>query len=158
MPLSLVTSVTRLTLAKVAGVFVFWGWLRTNQGKQERSLMDVIITSKTLQVTQALRAAAVRQAEKLFRFGKKILKVRVSLEVVNRKKNDLQATIVQYQVDLPGRRIVVRRKARDMYEALVDAASSAARQVRKTKEKRLFFKRGYRSAFATVPVDRYYGK
>lgn len=118
--------------------------------------MDVIVTSKTLQVTQALRAAAIRQAEKLFRFGKKVLKVRVSLELVTRKRNDLQATIVQYQVELPGRQIIVRRKARDMYEALVDAASSAARQVRKAKERQMYFKRGYRSAYASLPVDSYW--
>jgi ribosomal subunit interface protein len=109
--------------------------------------MDVIVTSKTLQVTQALRAMAARQAQKLFRLGKKILRVRVSLEAVAKKKNDMTATIVQYHVELPGKDIVVRRKARDMYEALVDAASSAARQVRKVKERQITFKRGYRSAF-----------
>lgn len=115
--------------------------------------MDVIVTSKTLQVTQALRAAAIRQAEKLFRFGKKVIKVRVTLEKVTRKRHDIQATIVQYQVELPGKRIIVRRKAQDMYEALVDAASSAARQVRKVKEKQLHFKRGYRSAYIALPVE-----
>lgn len=120
--------------------------------------MDVIITSKTLHVTQALRAAAVRQAEKLFRFGKKVMKVRVSLELVTRKKGNSQTAVVQYQVELPGKLIVVRRKAHDMYEALVDAASSAARQVRKVKEKQLFFKRGYRSAYATLPVRSEFGE
>lgn len=114
--------------------------------------MDVIVTSKTLQVTQALRAMASRQAQKLFRLGKKILRVRVSLESVARRKNDATATIVQYHVELPGKDIVVRRKARDMYEALVDAASSASRQVRKVKERRITFKRGYRSAFELPAV------
>lgn len=117
--------------------------------------MDVIVTSKTLQVTQALRAAAIRQAEKLMRFGKKILRVRVTLEKVAKKKNDTQAAIVQYHVELPGRDVIVRRQARDMYEALVDAASRAARQVRKVKEQQVYFKRGYRSAFAEVPLHSY---
>jgi ribosomal subunit interface protein len=114
--------------------------------------MDVIVTSKTLQVTQALRAMASRQAQKLYRLGKKILRVRVSLEAVTKKKNDSSATIVQYHVELPGKDIVVRRKARDMYEALVDAASSAARQVRKAKERQITFKRGYRSSFDSPEV------
>lgn len=109
--------------------------------------MDVIVTSKTLQITQALRQAAIRQAEKLLKFGKKILRVRVSLEAVAKKKNDTQAAIVQYHVELPGKDVVVRRQARDMYEALVDAASRAGRQICKIKEKRIYFKRGYRSAF-----------
>lgn len=109
--------------------------------------MDVIVTSKTLQITQALKAAAIRQARKLLRFGHRILRVRVSLEAVAKKKRNFQAAIVQYQVELPGRDVIVRRQAKDMYEALVDAASSAARQVRKVKERRMTFKRGYRSTF-----------
>jgi len=123
---------------------------------KERSCMDVIVTSKTLQVTQALKAMASRQAQKLFRLGKKILRVRVSLEAVARRKNDMTAAIVQYHVELPGKDIVVRRKARDMYEALVDAASSAARQVRKAKERQIVFKRGYRSAFEMPEVVKNY--
>ncbi len=125
--------------------------------------MDVIVTSKTLQVTQALKAAAVKQARKLLKFGKRILRVRVSLEAVAKKKSSMQAALVQYQVELPGKDVVVRRQAQDMYEALVDAASSAARQVRKAKERRITFKRGYRSsivamgdqlpAVATIPLD-----
>lgn len=115
--------------------------------------MDVIVTSKTLYVTQALRAMATRQAQKLYRLGKRILRVRVSLEAVVRKKNDTQATVVQYHVELPGKDVVVRRKARDMYEALVDAASSAARQVRKAKEKQVSFKKGYRSSILEALVS-----
>ncbi len=114
--------------------------------------MDVIVTSKTLQVTQALRSMAIRQAQKLYRLGKRILRVRVSLEAVARKKNDSTATVVQYHVELPGKDVVVRRRARDMYEALVDAASSAARQVQKVKERRLTFKRGYRSSFEELGI------
>jgi len=113
--------------------------------------MDVIVTSKTLQITQALKAAAVRQATKLFRFGHRILRVRVSLEAVAKKKSNITAAVVQYRVELPGRDVIVRRQAQDMYEALVDAASSAARQVRKVKERRMTFKRGYRSAWKVVP-------
>lgn len=109
--------------------------------------MVVIVTSKTLHVTQALREMAERQAQKLYRLGKQIIRVRVSLEAVAKKKNDIHSTIVQYHVELPGKDVVVKRRARDMYEALVDAASSASRQVRKMKEKRMTFKRGYKSMF-----------
>lgn len=121
--------------------------------------MDVIVTSKTLQITQALKAAAIRQARKLVRFGHRIVRVRVSLEAVAKKHQSMQAAVVQYQVELPGKQVIVRRQARDMYEALVDAAASAARQIRKTKERRMMFKRGYRSAWkqvedlAVLPLD-----
>jgi ribosomal subunit interface protein len=149
-------SLTRLTWSsQVAGFFVFWLWQRTRFQESERSFMDVIVTSKTLHVTQALKAAAIRQAEKLLRFGKHILRVRISLEAVARKKNDMFSTIVQYHIELPGRTITVRRKASDMYEALVDAASSAARQVRKVKERQLYFRHGYRSAYAPALIEDY---
>jgi len=114
--------------------------------------MDVIVTSKTLKVTEALKAMAVRQAEKLVRFGKRILRVRVTLEAVAKKTNDSTATVVQYQIELPGKDIVVQRRARNMYDALVDAGSSAARQVRKMKERRITFKRGYRSSVPDTEI------
>jgi len=122
--------------------------MATSDEGTERKAMVVIVTSKTLHVTQALREMAERQAQKLYRLGKRIIRVRVSLEAVTKKKNDTHSTVVQYHVELPGKDVVVRRKARDMYEALVDAASSAARQVRKAKEKQATFKRGYKSMFS----------
>ncbi|MDQ3008082.1 MAG: HPF/RaiA family ribosome-associated protein [bacterium] len=114
--------------------------------------MEVIVTSKSLPVTKALQAAAVRQARRLLRMGRKILRVRVSFEAVARKKNDTHAMVVQYHVEMPGKDVVVKRRARDIYEALVDAAAQAGRQVRKAKEKRLSSRRGYRPVFAQIEL------
>lgn len=150
--LFLVLVIIPICLVVGSGIFLFWAWRLQRVQNKGKDSMVVIVTSKTLHVTQALRDMAERQAQKLHRFGKNIIRVRVSLEAVAKKKNDTHATIVQYHVELPGRDVVVKRKARDMYEALVDAASSASRQVRKVKEKELTFKRGYRSMFDEVRV------
>lgn len=99
--------------------------------------MRVIVQSKTLPVTSAIRRFAQRQAEKIEKFSGKITSVFVYLEKVKGKDNDPFAASVKYHVHLPGRDVVVRRKATDLYLAMVAAAQRAGRQVRKIKEKRM---------------------
>jgi ribosomal subunit interface protein len=106
--------------------------------------MDIIVESKTIPVTAALRALAVKQARRLVRLGGRILRVRIHLDAITKKKNDTQSSVVQFQVELPGKDIIVRRHARDLYLALVEAAHQASRQVRKAKERRLTLKRHHR--------------
>ncbi len=99
--------------------------------------MHVIVQSKTLPVTQALRAFVDHQASKLEKLAD-ITKLCVFLENVGKKSNDPQAATVQYLIEIPGRKaVVVRRRAVDMYEAIVDATERAMRQVSKVKERRL---------------------
>jgi len=113
--------------------------------------MVVIVESKTIIITEAIRALATRQARKLFHFGHRISRVKVSLEAITRKKNDTQAAVAQYVIELPGKDIVVRRRAKDLYLAITEAANHAARSVRKLKEKRLTQKRTPRTEPA--PID-----
>lgn len=103
--------------------------------------MVVLVESKSMPVTTALREAAAKHAQRIFKLSGRVLSVRVSMEAVTKKKNDGQAAVVQYLVQVPGRVIVVRRKAKDIYQALSDAAHHAARQVKKMKERRLTAKR-----------------
>ncbi len=103
--------------------------------------MDVLVESKTIPVTDALRALAVKQARRISRLGARVLRIRVIFETIGKKRNDAQATMVQFLVELPGRDVVVRRRARDLYQALIDAAHHTARQVRRAKEKRINLRR-----------------
>lgn len=103
--------------------------------------MRVIVRSKTLEVTKALRDFIVKQAEKVAKSGQKISQITVFLESITRKKNDLRSSSVKFHIDVPGKNIVVKRQAQDMYVAIVDAADRASRYIRKTKEKRLTKKR-----------------
>lgn len=99
--------------------------------------MNVLVQGKTLEVTKSLRAFIMKQAEKLTKVGVRILNVRVYLEQVARKANDSKRALVKYKVELPGKDIIVKRRAKDIYEAVVDATDSVVRQVRKLKEKRI---------------------
>ncbi len=99
--------------------------------------MHVIVQSKTLPITRALRAFVDHQASKLERLAN-ITKLSVFLEKVGKKNNDPSAATVQYLIEIPGKKaLVVRRRAVDMYEAIVDATQRAMRRVRKVKERQL---------------------
>lgn len=115
--------------------------------------MVVLVESKSMPVTTALRAAAAKQAQRIFKLSGRVLSVRVSMETVARRKNDSQAAIVQYLVQVPGRVIVVRRKAKDVYQAIADAAHHAARQVKKLKERRITTKRQSKQMDGILSLD-----
>lgn len=113
--------------------------------------MNVIVQSKTMVVTQALRDFANRQAEKFVKSGRQIGQVMVFLEMVKKKKNDLHANTAQFLIQLPGKNIVVREQAKNMYEAIASAADHSLDQLQRAKEKHLF-RRG-KIRLATLPVE-----
>ncbi|MBW7955853.1 ribosome-associated translation inhibitor RaiA [Patescibacteria group bacterium] len=98
--------------------------------------MNIIVQSKTFAVTEALRAFVEKHVTRLFRKRGRISQVVVYLESVPKKKNDLFSTSAKIYIDVPGKNIVVQEKAADLYLAISQAAQSAARQLRKTKERR----------------------
>ncbi|PIR59236.1 MAG: ribosomal subunit interface protein [Candidatus Pacebacteria bacterium CG10_big_fil_rev_8_21_14_0_10_56_10] len=98
--------------------------------------MRIIVQSKTVRVTQALRAFVRKQALKMLKH-QRVIGVRVYLETVAKRSNDPQGTTVKYQVEVPGKDIVVKRQAADLYQAIASATRRALRQVRKAKEKRI---------------------
>jgi ribosomal subunit interface protein len=103
--------------------------------------MTVIVESKQLRITQALRDFIERQSLKISKLGRHVFRIRVHLETIGKKNNDPQANSVTYHVEVPGKDIVVQRRAVDMYEAVVDATKAALRHLRKMKEKRVTVKR-----------------
>lgn len=111
--------------------------------------MTVLVESKNMEVTEALRNHVTKHAEKLSKIGKRVLGVRVFLETVAKKNNDPHANHATFKVMVPGKDIVVHKQAVDMYEAVVQAAHGAIRHVRKLAEKRLT---KARHAHAQVPV------
>lgn len=98
--------------------------------------MNVIVQSKTFIVTEAIRSFVTRQLGRMFRQRGRISRVMVFLENVPKKKNDLSATTAKIYVDLPGKNIVAQEKAQDLYLAISEATHSAARQLRKLRERR----------------------
>jgi ribosomal subunit interface protein len=112
--------------------------------------MQIMIQSKTLAVTAALRAFIERQLNKLARLQPRATTVTVFLETVARKKNDLQASVARVKISMPGKDLIIERRAQDLYTAVVDVAEHAFRYLRKTKEKRLTNKRS--RAYARLPI------
>lgn len=98
--------------------------------------MTVIVESKQMKVTSGLRAHVEAQAQKLLKLSKNVTGIRVHLETVRKKSNDTLANIVTYVVELPGKDVIVKKRAVDMYQAIIQASEGAARQVRKRYERR----------------------
>jgi len=106
--------------------------------------MTVIVESKRMKVTQALRSFIEKQAQKITKLNKNATKVRVHLETTKRKSNDPLANMVTFLVEIPGKDIVITKHAVNMYDAVVDAAAGAARQLRKKHEKQTTKQRNQR--------------
>jgi ribosomal subunit interface protein len=115
--------------------------------------MHVIVQSKTFAVTEALRAFVEKHMTRLFRRQSKVTQVMVYLECVPKKKNDVFATSAKVYIDLPGKNIVVQEKSEDMYLAIMQAAHSAARKLRKVKERRTHHL-SYAARWALAPETR----
>lgn len=103
--------------------------------------MTFIVQSKTLQVTDAMRDFAEAQAQKILKTGQRVEKITLFLEAVKRRKNDVKAMTAKFHIDIPGKNIVITRRARDMYEAIVDAANRSTRYLLRQKERRVTSKR-----------------
>lgn len=116
--------------------------------------MKVLIQSKTLEVSAALRAFVERYAQRISNHKYRVNSVTVFLENITRKKNDQTAAVARLQIDVPGKKeIVVERRATDLYEAIVEASERAMRYVRKLKEKRLATQRFVRSDRLSLPMS-----
>lgn len=98
--------------------------------------MGIIVASQTLHVTQALKRFAQEQAQKLLKLNQRISKVQIFLEQEVKAAKRESNAIVKYIVTLPGKQLVIRHRAHDMYQGIVDTTDRVFRQVRKLKERR----------------------
>lgn len=99
--------------------------------------MNVIVQSKTIPVTAAIRRVATMQAERLQKHSKKILQICVFLETVKRRKNEVTAAMAKFLIRMPGKEVIVQEHAVDLYQAIHDAANAALREINDFKERRL---------------------
>lgn len=99
--------------------------------------MNIIVQSKSVPVTAALRRFIERQALKVVRKGRRVTSIFVFLETVARKKNESDAAEVKFLINAPGKTMCIQRQGHDLYEVIVDTANRASRSVRKLKERRI---------------------
>ena len=115
--------------------------------------MTVIVESKRMKVTKALRDFIEKQTRKIVKLNKKPTQVRVHLETNERKSNDPFSNVVTFLIEIPGKNIVITKHAVNMYDAIVDAATGAARQLRKKHEKRVTRQRTQRAQRTVLSAD-----
>jgi len=84
--------------------------------------MNIIVQSKTMVITEALRRFVTEHAQKIGERTHKISTITVFLESIKKKKNDGHAQIAKFLVKIPGKNIVVQEKAKDLYFAINRAA------------------------------------
>ena len=99
--------------------------------------MRVIVYSKTMKVTKAIRDFCQKQCAKLLRGGARVARITVFLDIISRKKSDRTAASAKIHLSLPGKDLVIRRSAHDLYEAIVDTSNRAARYLREHKQRRV---------------------
>ena len=98
--------------------------------------INVIVHSKTIKLTGAIREFCQDQVSKLFGKGSRISQITFLLEDISRKKNHKRRATAKVKIAIPGKDVVIKRQAHDLYKAIVDVTSRASRKLRKTKEKR----------------------
>jgi len=97
--------------------------------------MQVTVESKNIEVTAALRQFAQKQAQKLTKVYRKISLTRFFLDHLKKRQNDPSANNVTVKIEVPGKDILVKEQAVDMYEAMRRAVATALRHLRKKLEK-----------------------
>ena len=100
--------------------------------------MDIIVQAKNKEASQALRSFIKSQLMKIKKLGVPVRQVRVFLENISRKDSDPHRASVIVDVDITGKKKVsVRSRAHDLYQAVMEVSQDTIRQVRKQKEKKM---------------------
>ena len=100
--------------------------------------MNILVHDKNGETTQALRSFIKNQIKKIEKLGVPIRQVRECLENISRKDSDPSRASVIVDVDIDGKKKVsVKSRAHDLYQAVADVSQDVIRQVRKKKEKDL---------------------
>ncbi|MEO8582021.1 MAG: ribosome-associated translation inhibitor RaiA [Patescibacteria group bacterium] len=97
--------------------------------------MNILVHSKTLKITDGLRQYVMKQVLKLGKFSHKVTAVNVFLETVRTKAGVEQEASAQVHVMIPGKDVVTKSKAHDLYLAVSEAMKDASLSLRKRKEK-----------------------
>lgn len=98
--------------------------------------MNIIVQSKTIKLTKAIQAFCRDQSQKLFGKGSRISQITIFLEDISRKKSSNKRASAKLHIAIPGKDVVIRRQAHDLYKAVMDATDRAGRMLRKAKEKK----------------------
>lgn len=103
--------------------------------RTEGGLMNILVHSKTMRITDAMREFVIKQVNKLGKFSHKVKAVNVFLETAKNKAGIEQEAVAKVQVMIPGKDVMTKSKAHDFYVAVSEAMEDASLSLRKRKEK-----------------------
>ncbi|MFP4351540.1 MAG: ribosome hibernation-promoting factor, HPF/YfiA family [Puniceicoccaceae bacterium] len=103
---------------------------------------DVIVTGRNLELTEAMKDAVHRKAEKLFSHEERIIRLRVELEY-NKNVTGQDEQIAKGHIEIDGKPLITTEASEDMYtsiDRMVDKLDRMLRRrsrLRKVKRKDL---------------------
>jgi len=103
---------------------------------------DVIVTGRNLELTEAMKDAVHRKAEKLFSHEERIIRLRVELEY-NKNATGQDEQIAKGHIEIDGKPLITTEASQDMYtsiDRMVDKLDRMLRRrsrLRKVKRKDL---------------------
>jgi len=98
--------------------------------------MTTLVAAKNFDVTKGIRQHVEGQSSKVKRLTDRVKQIKVYLESVGRRGNNPNANQAKVVLEVPGKDVVVIKKAGDMYQTISLAFSAAARHLRRQIEKR----------------------
>lgn len=102
--------------------------------KLEGGQMNILVHSKSLKITDAMREYVMKQVSKLGKFSHRVKAVNVFLETVKTKAGIEQEATAKVQVIIPGKDVMTKSKAHDLYLAVSEAMKDASLSLTKRKE------------------------
>lgn len=112
--------------------------------------MNILVHSKSVPVTDAIREFVRKKLISVTKFSKTITHIDVFLDDVKSRKGLIEQAQVMIKIGVPGKDILCRAKNPDLYKAICLAVEDSARWLRKKKEKYLSHKKQSKRSAPTL--------
>ncbi len=91
---------------------------------------DVIVTGRNIELTEALKDAVHRKAEKLFSHEERIMRLRVELEY-NKNATGQDEQIAKGHIEIDGKPLITTEASQDMYTSIDQMVEKLDRMLRR---------------------------
>ena len=91
---------------------------------------DVIVTGRNLELTEAMKDAVYRKAEKLFSHEERIMRLRVELEY-NKNVTGQDEQIAKGHIEIEGNPLITTEASQDMYTSIDQMVEKLDRMLRR---------------------------
>lgn len=91
---------------------------------------DIIVTGRNLELTEAMKDAIHRKAEKLFSHEERIIRLRVELEY-NKNVTGQDEQIAKGHIEIEGNPLITTESSQDMYTSIDQVVEKLDRMLRR---------------------------